>query len=89
MADERAAQGQSGARKQSVSTQPVAKFNPGSEVSTILAKRWNTWISKFEMFITARGIQDKKQKRALLLYQAGSRVREIFRQLADTGTNED
>ena len=41
------------------------------------------------MFITARGIQDKKQKRALLLYQAGSRVREIFQQLADTGTNED
>ena len=33
----------------------------------------------------------KKQKHALLLYQAGSRgkVREIFRQFFETGTDED
>ena len=74
---------------QSVSIQPVPEFNPGSEVGASLAKRWNTWIANFQIFITARGIQDKKQKRALLFYQAGSRVREISRQLADTGTNED
>ncbi len=41
------------------------------------------------MVLTASGIKDKKQKRALLLYQAGSRVREIFRQLADTGPDDD
>ena len=79
MADERAAQGNIHVHTQSVSIQPVPEFNPGSEVSASSAKRWNTWIAKFKMFITARGIQDKKQKRALLLYQAGSRVREIFR----------
>ena len=27
------------------------------------------------------------RKRALLLYQAGSRVREIFKQISDTGTD--
>ena len=89
MADERAAQGNIDVNTQSVSIQPVPDFNPGSEVGASLAKRWNTWIANFVMFITARRIEDKKQKRALLLYQAGSRVREIFQQLADTGTNED
>ena len=41
------------------------------------------------MYITANGITDEKQKRALLLYQAGSRVREIFRQLPDRGEDDD
>jgi hypothetical protein len=43
----------------------------------------------FQMFILASGITDPKRKRALLLYQAGQRVREIFRQLQDTGTESD
>ena len=50
-----------------VSIQPVPEFNPGSEVGASLAKRWNMWIANFEMFITARAIQDKKQKRATLV----------------------
>ena len=54
-----------------------------------LATRWTTWLDDFEMFLLASGIQDNKQKRALLLYQAGSRVREIFRQLPETGTDDD
>jgi hypothetical protein len=37
-------------------------------------------------FLTASGIEDETQKRALLLYQAGSQVREIFRQLNQYGT---
>ena len=41
------------------------------------------------MFLLARGIQDTKRQRALLLYEAGSRVREIFRQLNDTGEDDD
>ena len=43
----------------------------------------------FEMFLTASRIKDETQKRALLLDQAGSRVREIFRQLTDTGNAND
>ncbi len=41
------------------------------------------------MFLLASGIQDTKRQRALLLYEAGSRVREIFRQLNDTGEDDD
>jgi hypothetical protein len=67
----------------------VPEFNPDSEVGASLATKWQTWVDDFEMFLTASGIKDKKQKRALLLYQAGSRVREIFRQLADTGPDDD
>ena len=51
-----------------VSIQPVCEFNPDAEVGGSLATRWNTWIDDFEMFLTASGITDKKQMRALLLY---------------------
>jgi hypothetical protein len=37
------------------------------------------------MYLVATGITDKKRQRAFLLYQAGARVRVIFRQLSDTG----
>ena len=83
------AQGNINVHNQSVSIQPVPEFHPDAEVGASLATRWNTWIEDFEMFVIAGGIQDKKQKRALLLYQAGSRVREIFRQLTETGTDKD
>ena len=43
----------------------------------------------FEIYITASGITDPTTKRALLLYQTGSRVREIFKQIPDTGTGAD
>ena len=41
------------------------------------------------MFIIANGIKDKEQQRALLLSQAGSRLREKFWQLSDTGDNSE
>ena len=41
------------------------------------------------MFTVAAGITDKTRKRALLLYQAGSRVREISGQLEATGIADD
>ena len=43
----------------------------------------------FRDVYTTSGIKDKKQKRVFLLYQAGSRVQEIFRQLTDTGSDEN
>ena len=41
------------------------------------------------MFLLASGITDEKRKRALLRYQAGQRVREIFRQIPETGPESD
>ena len=41
------------------------------------------------MFLTTSDITDTKRQRALLLYQAGARVREILNQLADTGEDKD
>ena len=32
---------------------------------------------------------EPKRQRALLLYQAGSRIREIFKQLPDNGDDDD
>ena len=73
----------------SVSIQPVPEVNPDAEFGASLATRWNTWLADFEMFLLASGITDAKHKRALLLYQAGQRVREIFRQIPETGTDSD
>ncbi len=84
MAEDQAPPGNINVHTQSVSIQPVPEFNPDSELGASLATKWQTWVDDFEMFLTASDIKDKKQKRVLLLYQAGSRVREIFRQWADT-----
>ncbi len=58
----------------------MPEFRPDAKVGASLATRWINWQSDFEMFLTASGITDAKRKRALLLYQAGPRVREIFKQ---------
>ena len=73
----------------SIPIQPMQEFNPDAELGASLATRWNNWISDFEMFIVAAGITDDTRKRALLLYQAGARIREIFKQLPDTGRESD
>ena len=74
---------------QSVSIKPVPEFQPDAELGASLATRWRDCMADFEMFITASGITDAKRKRALLLYQSGPRVREIFKQIPDTGMDED
>ena len=74
---------------QSGSIKPVPEFHPDAELGASLATRWRDWMADFEMVITASGITDATRKRALLLYQSGPRVREIFKQLTDTGTVED
>ena len=43
-----------------------------------LAHRWTTWKAEFELYVTASGISDATQKKALLLHLAGPRVRDIF-----------
>ena len=74
---------------QSVAIQPMPVFHPEAEVGASLATRWKNWIADFDMFIIASGIIDPKRKRALLLYQAGPRIREIFKQIPDTGNDDD
>jgi len=74
---------------QSVTINPMPEFSPDAKIGTSLATRWSNWQSDFEMYLTASGITDPKRKRALLLYQAGPRVREIFKQIPETGTDED
>jgi hypothetical protein len=74
---------------QSVTITPMPEFCPDAKIGTGLSTRWNKWQSDFEMYITASGITDSERKRALLLYQAGPRVREIFKQIPETGTDTD
>ncbi len=52
-------------------------FDAVGEPAT-LAQRWTTWKEEFELFVTASGISDPTQKRALLLHLAGPKVRDIF-----------
>ena len=68
----------------SVSIQPVPEFNPDAELGASLATRWNTWIADF---VELR--MQNASVRYVLLYQAGQRVREIFCQIPETGTDSD
>ena len=68
---------------------PVREFQPDAELGASLASKWRTWFADFKMFLTASGITTATRKRALLLYLAGSRVREIFQHLPDVGNADD
>ena len=55
-----------------------------------VAPRWRMWLEDFQMYsVVATGITDKKKKRALVLYQAGPQVREIFRQMPENENDDD
>ena len=73
----------------SISLQPVPPFDVDAEIGLSLASRWKLWLRDFDTFLLASGITDKKRQRALLLYQAGPQVREIFAQLSDVGGETD
>ena len=51
--------------------------------------RWKKWLARFENLIIGMGIEDPKQKRALLLHYSGPEVDEIFDTLEDTGEDKD
>ena len=55
----------------------LLSFDAVGEPAT-LAQRWLTWKEEFELYVTASGISDSTQKRALLLHLAGPKVRDIF-----------
>jgi hypothetical protein len=68
---------------------PMPPFDPDSDIGANIGPKWKIWMEDFEMYITANGVTDKAKKRALLLYQTGARVREIFRQIPDNGDDKD
>ena len=45
--------------------------------STNLDKKWESYLEEFELFITASGVTENKQKTALLLHLGGKDLREI------------
>ena len=67
---------------------PLVPFNPLSDPSS-LSQCWKTWKLRFETYLVALNVMDKKQKQALLLYQAGQATQDIFDTLAATGDAED
>ena len=67
----------------SILLHPVPEFDPEVVVGASLATSWRKWLMDFEMFIAASRITNNARKRTLLLYQAGSRIRDIFAQLVD------
>ena len=63
---------------------PLPPFDPFSDPSS-LSQRWKIWTKRFQTYIAAMNITNDKQKRALLLYQAGEATQEIFETLPETG----
>ena len=51
--------------------------------------RWKKWLARFENLIVGMGIEEAKQKRALLLHYSGPEVDEIFDTLEGTGEDKD
>ena len=59
---------------------PLPQFDPHSDQSS-LSQRWKSWTKQFETYLI---VTDDTQKRAMLLYQAGSTTQNIFETLSDT-----
>ena len=56
---------------------------------TNTSARWTQWIQRFNTYLVASNVKDTARKRALLLYQAGPEVHEIFKTLPDTGDEKN
>ena len=67
---------------------PMPQFQPKSD-PTNTGARWTGWLERFETYLIAADVTDDARKRALLLYQAGSEVYEIFKTLPDTGESNN
>ena len=52
-------------------------FNP-REDPTNLAARWKRWKRSFNLFLTAKGVTNDKQKVALLLHTGGLELQELY-----------
>ena len=67
---------------------PMPPFDAHGSPSS-LDQRWKQRLTRFQTYITASGITDDTQKRAMLLYLAGPAVQDIFETLSDTGEAKD
>ena len=67
---------------------PMSPFDAHGSPSS-LGQRWKQWLTRFQTYVTASGITDDTQKRAMLLYLAGPAVQVIFETLLDTGEAND
>ena len=65
--------------------QPIPLFQPKADPTN----QWTQWIERFNTYLVASNIKDTGCKRALLLYQAGPEVHEIFKTLLETGDEKD
>ena len=68
---------------------PMPPFNPEEEVGRNQALRWRTWLADFKMFLATSNITNKTRQRAILLYQAGPRVREICPRIGELSKYDD
>ena len=57
------------------------EFEISSDPSTV-AQRWKKWVISFQFYLTATGVTQEEQKRALLLHVAGTKVQEVFSTLS-------
>ena len=60
-----------------VNLTPLPPFHPWTEPSSI-SQHWKSWKLWFETYLVTLNITEDKQKRVLLLYQAGQATQEIF-----------
>ena len=68
----------------------VEPFTIDKSTSTNLDKKWESYLEEFELFITASGVTENKQKTALLLHLGGKDLREIYKTVkAETDTYND
>ena len=67
----------------------MPEFNPIAEIAASVVVQWQTWATEFEMLLTASDITGPKRQYALLLSQAGARIRELFLHIPDHGEEND
>ena len=58
-------------------------------VTPLIGTRWDMWKKRLEVYITATGLEDDKQKQALLLFCAGESVHQLFANLPNAGDAKD
>ena len=73
------------------SISPIPPFDPDGDFGTSMANRWRIWIDDFKTYLVASNIKDNIYSSAIYfcIKLAPDRVREIFRQLKDTGNDDD
>ena len=67
--------------------QAMPHFQPKSD-PTNTSTRWSQWLERFEQYLKATNITANARKRALLLYQAGPEVYDIFKTIPNTGADD-